>query len=848
MNFRILRAIIKKDVVSLAPIVALTALLFLADPLIDRLELIPEWAMYSVPLILLALVMLTLAVFQLDSAASLTDDWLCRPVGKRELIGAKLLLLFGVVYLPRAIGAFIADLGLGYSVTEAFLDAVSLRDKMTLFELPIILFGAIVTRSFVQGFGVLIAVCICVFVLPSPFVRPLGPLSPGLRDEFLISGMQWLAITPAKLSAFVLVAIGFWLMYWRRRVAAARTLMALTVCITLLFLALPMALVPWTTTFAMQAAANPTPVADTARISLRSPRICFPAARRADLSSDAAFVVATQLSGLHPWDNEALQDVGPDSIAFLTAIETRGLPSDWRVKLNYVQADYSSNGAALYSLRPARYITDHGGGSLSHSWMLPESAVQTLRGTQPQLTLTYSLTLLEPREYRVPTDGKRHALPGFGYCSAKVDEPRNVIDVDCFNAITHPARISAALNDIAASRVYGRSRAYDLSLVDFAPEFVQWPYSLSVKLAIRSPRLARHDTITVTAWETAGHIQKSLTLPGILGADVETCPLPTGTNRFQRSSWRDAAPHEANSISVDDGVQLEVLDFGGTGTPVLLLPGMGATAHSYDELAVLLAKKHRVVAMTRRGTGNSSKPDFGFDTPRLAQDVLEVMNAMKLTKVLLVGHSIAGDELTWLGGHHANRFSGLVYLDAAYNRAIDKKAPAAVRLRELSRLIPPEPPFPPESLLNYEAATRMLLERGHVRLPEGELIAARRMNDPFFAGSPTIDARSQQAIQAALQEPDYAAVKIPALAIYAFKNEELPAWYDRNDQEFMANLAERERLLDAMKRENIERFRNGVEKGQVLEMPNSRHYIIQSNQQEVFEAIEKFVAGLDSPE
>ena len=105
-------------------------------------------------------------------------------------------------------------------------------------------------------------------------------------------------------------------------------------------------------------------------------------------------------------------------------------------------------------------------------------------------------------------------------------------------------------------------------------------------------------------------------MPGILGADLETCPLPTtGGNGFQMAHWRDAAPHEAHSVSVDEGVQLEVLDFGGDGPPILLLPGLGATAHSFDELAPLLAKKHRVVAMTRRGTGYSSKPDFGFDTP-----------------------------------------------------------------------------------------------------------------------------------------------------------------------------------------------------------------------------------------
>ena len=92
-----------------------------------------------------------------------------------------------------------------------------------------------------------------------------------------------------------------------------------------------------------------------------------------------------------------------------------------------------------------------------------------------------------------------------------------------------------------------------------------------------------------------------------------------------------------------------------------------------------------------------------------------------------------------------------------------------------------------------------------------------------------------------LQVPDYAAVKIPALAIYSFQDETLSPWYDPNDKELMANLAERTRLLEAMKRENIELFRRNVEKGQVLEMPNSRHYIIQSNQPEVLEAIEKFV-------
>ncbi|HYJ39638.1 MAG TPA: alpha/beta hydrolase [Steroidobacteraceae bacterium] len=837
MNLSILGAILKKDVRSLLPLIALIALLFLADALILRLDLLPLWEIWGTMVLLMAFVVLIISVFQLDSAASLTEDWLCRPLRKRELLGAKVLLVLAVAYLPHAIGTVIADVSLGYPVSEVLLDAVLLPDELFLIFMPVMMFVAIITRTFVQAFGVLFTIFICVFVVPTPFLRPPGPLDSGIFDELLTSGMIWLGLAPARLASFVLAALGFWLVYWRRNLLLARALMVATVFVIVFSFVLPMVLIPRKSTFALLAAFGPAPPADAARISLRSTRICFPAAPRASQSTDVAFLAAR--NGAQLWGDEALGNSGPNSIAFLTAIEARGLPLDWRVKLNYVQADYSAGGAPLESLRPATYITDdRGGGALAHSWMLPESTLRKLRNVQPQLQLTYSLTLLKPREHSLPTDGKRHTLPGLGWCSAKVDEPGNRIDVDCFSAITHPAQISAQLNEISASRVYDS--------VNFAPAWAQQPYSHRLELAIGSPGLAKHDTITVTAWEAAGFLDKSLTLPGILGADLDTCPLPTERRDLQQARWRDPASHEAHSITVDQGVQLEVLDFGGTGSPVLLLPGLGATAHSYDELAPLLARHHRVVAMTRRGAGYSSKPDFGFDTPRLAQDVLRVMDAMRLERVVLVGHSIAGDELTWLGGHHPDRFKGIIYLDAAYDRSGDRDAPDAVRLRELGRFLPLEPPIPPQAMQNFDAMTKMLLERGHVPLPEGELIAFRRVNDPALAGIPNVEGRAQQAIAAAIEAPDYAAVKIPALAIYAIEspNKPLPSWYDANDEEQIAYFAERARILDAMKRESIELFRHNVIEGQVLEMQNASHYIIQSNQQEVLEAIETFVAGL----
>ena len=43
--------------------------------------------------------------------------------------------------------------------------------------------------------------------------------------------------------------------------------------------------------------------------------------------------------------------------------------------------------------------------------------------------------------------------------------------------------------------------------------------------------------------------------------------------------WKDPSPHSVQFITVDKDVQLEVLDWGGSGRPIVLLAGLDATAH-----------------------------------------------------------------------------------------------------------------------------------------------------------------------------------------------------------------------------------------------------------------------------
>ncbi len=840
MNFGIVGAILKKDARSLYPLLLLAALLFAADVFIERLELIPEtWPMFRWPSLLLAGTVMILAIFQADPADSLVDDWLCRPVPRAELLAAKLILALGVLYFSRFIAALAVAPFLGASFTESLQMALLLlEDPVYLIILAIVLFTALVTRTIVQGIGVLIAIFTCAFVVPTPLSTAPGPMQPAIGEALLYSGFGWLAHTPAALIPLGLLALGCWLVYWRRSMRTARVLLGATVLLTMLLVILPMWLVPWKQVFAAQIALAPgdATAATTERarsIYLHNPSACLPATRRRDIGQDPAFTAAREAVGVPPWTIEDQQDSGPDSVVFLTSIQPRRLPPDWRVKLGFVEAEFhSATASPLYSLRPTTYNVAHDGVNLSHAWVLPEWAVRRL-GSEPnvELRLRYFLALLEPHRFRLPVDGRRHRVPHLGFCGAKLDTAGGHIDVDCFTGFDKPAQISAELEDIPSSRVH--------ALQDYSPRWARWPFGLRHSLTIESPRLGNSDHITVTAWTVADYLEESLVLPGILGGDASTCPLPiSGSRQFQQAMWRDTAPHEAISITVDEGVQLEVLDFGGQGSPIVLLPGLGATAHSYDELAPQLARKHRVVAITRRGTGYSSRPDFGFDTPRLAQDVLRVMDALELQQVLLVGHSVAGDELTWLGGHHAERFSGLVYLDAAYDRSGVQDS----HVRELYGRLPPEPPLPPRALRDYAALSKLLAERRHTRLPEGELIASFNFGKPYLAGTPAIDDRRQQAIMAALETPDYGAVKIPALAVYAFEDPDwpLPPWYDAHDAELRETLAELGRIRDDQRRKNIEQFRRGVVQGRVLELPKATHYLIQSNQREVLEAIEGF--------
>lgn len=226
------------------------------------------------------------------------------------------------------------------------------------------------------------------------------------------------------------------------------------------------------------------------------------------------------------------------------------------------------------------------------------------------------------------------------------------------------------------------------------------------------------------------------------------------------AGWTDKSPHSSAMVSAN-GIRLHYLDWGGSGEPILFLTGMGLTPHIYDDLAPRFASGHRVVGLTRRGLRPSDVPASGYDTGTLVQDIRAFLDAMKIDRVILIGHSFAGDEMTSFAALYPHRVRGLIYLDAAYDHS---------PVGPLSAKDPVENPPKKEDLASFEASKKWFQ---HVfGLWSDAVEADARVTNLKPDGSMSMESMPESVSRALFDEmasyhPDYSRLKAPILAFYA---------------------------------------------------------------------------------
>jgi pimeloyl-ACP methyl ester carboxylesterase len=313
-------------------------------------------------------------------------------------------------------------------------------------------------------------------------------------------------------------------------------------------------------------------------------------------------------------------------------------------------------------------------------------------------------------------------------------------------------------------------------------------------------------------------------------------PQPLTFMRAQTAWVVDPSPHKSLFVTVQPGVKLEVLDWGGKGPPLILLNGLGGTAHGFDAFAPKLTDKHHVYGITRRGFGASGSPpatDENYDADRLGDDVLAVMAALRIEKPVIAGHSIAGGELSSVGTRHPERIAGLIYLDSLFQYAFynpaqeDLAVDSAIVRRDLDRMF---------DLQTSPAQWRALIAEIQAQLPK--LQKSLQQTADMLEGAPEM--------LGAVQKPEdlagnkivanaraYGPASVPVLAILA-----LPRRCQPNcDKPFMQKIM----AADAAR---ADAFEKANPQARVVRLAGASHFIWRSNEADVLREMNGFMDGL----
>jgi pimeloyl-ACP methyl ester carboxylesterase len=160
----------------------------------------------------------------------------------------------------------------------------------------------------------------------------------------------------------------------------------------------------------------------------------------------------------------------------------------------------------------------------------------------------------------------------------------------------------------------------------------------------------------------------------------------------------DAGPPVAGGIEVDlpgRAVRLRATRWpGSSGPPVLLLHGLASTRHIWD-LVVPGLSGLPVLALDQRGHGDSERPTGPYDGQTVVEDALTALDAVGLSRVVVVGHSWGAWTALRLAATAPERVLAAVCLDGGTLRAAQ---PGLSREQVRESLTPPQLAVPPEQL------------------------------------------------------------------------------------------------------------------------------------------------------
>ncbi len=320
--------------------------------------------------------------------------------------------------------------------------------------------------------------------------------------------------------------------------------------------------------------------------------------------------------------------------------------------------------------------------------------------------------------------------------------------------------------------------------------------------------------------------------------DMEAAAKPTEMTTSKGRACYDTSRHKVLSVPVARGVHVEVLDWGGSGDPLVFLAGLGNSAHIFDEFAYQFTDKFRVIGITRRGYGQSSRPkqgpepNTGYDITTRAADDIKVLDHFKFQKAIFVGHSVAGVELGRLGAVYPDRVIKLAFLDAYDYGPLHEKIPTDI----------PGPPGQARDLYSPQHLDAYTVRNMGYRGVAADTCNVFNING---AGNVLANKTTREIGDAVIKGSglaDFASITAPTLGIFTYPQATPPYYYFLTAEQ-QKTFDDAMALLAVWKDDVIDRFSAGIKDVQVVKIPNAPHYIFRSNEAEVVHLLRTFLLG-----
>jgi pimeloyl-ACP methyl ester carboxylesterase len=130
-----------------------------------------------------------------------------------------------------------------------------------------------------------------------------------------------------------------------------------------------------------------------------------------------------------------------------------------------------------------------------------------------------------------------------------------------------------------------------------------------------------------------------------------------------------------------NGTRIHVTQRGEGDTALVFLHYYGGSSRTWDGVGAALSDRYRIVATDHRGWGESAAPAEGYRIADLAADAEGVIDTLKLTRYVLVGHSMGGKVAQLIASRRPRGLAGLVLVASA------PPSPARLSVQERATLV-----------------------------------------------------------------------------------------------------------------------------------------------------------------